>query len=95
MDCFVATLLAKTGAYGLLRRYASRKDGAYGLLRRYASRKDGGVWIASSLRFSQRRGRSVRSKKLSNLPPFRGKCLSACAKAKGVLSGMLVWEKYP
>ena len=71
MDCFDATLLAKTGAYGLLRRYASRKDGGvwiastlrfsqrrgYGLLRRYAFRKDGGVWIASTLRFSQRRGR--------------------------------------
>ena len=30
---------------------------AYGLLRRYASRKDVGEWIASSLCFSQRRGR--------------------------------------
>ena len=43
MDCFVAMLLAKTGAYGLLCRYAPRKDG--------------GVWIALSLCSSQRRGR--------------------------------------
>ena len=71
MDCFVATLLAKTGANGLLRslRFSQRrgqmdcfvatllaKTGANGLLRRYVSRKDGGKWIASSLRSSQRRG---------------------------------------
>ena len=49
-----------------------------GLLRRYAPRKDGGVWIASSLRFSQRWGCMY-----CYLPPFRGKCLSACAKAMG------------